>query len=222
MNKDDKHRLNNCYILGVFVILAILHSCNTIFFNRKTKDHKIQLNKKCQPYFKQEVISIEKAFSSLYDSAFCADSNFGYWNQLLESINKGREFQLSMQYVIPYVGAGFYFDSKSNYPMDSSNYLLRYDLRLLMKYYNFKDSTFYLEKYHKHLERNDSIKIAYLESLFCKPVIEHYNFNKPEFRKEGDDDFFSNYCAGYDIYHDSFDRSLKRRLELIRLNNKKD
>jgi hypothetical protein len=200
----------------------MLHGCNSRFLHYKTKANKVQLNKKCQPYFKQEVISIEKAFSSLYDSTFCADSNFGYWNQLLESMNNGREYQLSMQYVIPFLLApfveGFYFDSKSNYPLDSSNYLLRYDLRLLMKYYNFKDSTFYLEKYHKHLEHNDSLKIAYLESLFCEPIIEYYNFNKPEFRKEGYDDFFSNYCAGINTYIDSFNKTFKIRLELIRLN----
>jgi len=124
-------------------------------------------NKLCNlEIMKNDKFNTDKIFYLLHDSIFLDQQlrNQKCFISLIERLANNKKYT---PHYICSMGSCFYGSIWVN---DTSAYLFRYDLRKLMRIYNFKDSAIFLNQYYNKYVKSDSIKVSeFAKSFYLNP-----------------------------------------------------
>jgi hypothetical protein len=200
------------------LVLATLIRCQSANKKDNTSvNNKIELSEIAKPIWGKESLDVFYVFTYLHDTLekFNFDRGKSKWLELLYSLKKLTKYNISLSRGCSFGGCVYYYiDSESNDIHHASNYLYRNDLKILMHKLNFKDSLYFITKYHKsHLE-NDLARITELEDLICMNLEDFFDENNMWFK----DPFENDTNLPDSIWNDCYYRKaneLKKRVKNI-------
>ncbi len=139
--------------ISLFIILYFIVSCKT------SNVGKIKASKflNCATLSNNKKYSVQELIKKLHDSSFCVSEDKQCSKCIMSiMITLGKKYNCRLHYNCDFIGC--FYPDMAIWRSDASVY--RYDLRKLMHFSHFKDSTEYINKYHKPFAVTDSINIV--------------------------------------------------------------